>query len=44
MLIMPTVNYLRVVGCEHVAAKREMKAIGKVTEVARSAYEGLPVQ
>ena len=33
---MLTVNYLRVVGWEHVAAEREMKAL---TEEAREAYE-----
>ena len=43
---MPPVNYLRVVGCEHVAAKRAERneAIGKTAETAREAYEGLPVQ
>ena len=34
---MATVDYLRVVGCEHDAAKsREIDAIGKTTKTARS--------
>ena len=42
---MHTVSYLRVVGCEHVTAKRaERKAIGETTEAAKEVYEDLPVQ
>ena len=42
---MPTVNFLRVVGREYVAAKIavRMKAIEKATEAAREAYESLSV-
>ena len=43
-MLMPTVNYLRVVGWEHVAANRAMKNEGleKATEAAIEAHEGLP--
>ena len=43
-MLMPTVNYLRVVGCEQVAAKGvHLKVTGYAIEVAREDYEGLSI-
>ena len=39
---MLTINYSRVVGCEH-DAQIEMRSIGKTTEWQDQAYEGLPI-
>ena len=45
-MLMTSVNYFCVIGCEHVAAKgqREMKATRQATEEAREAYERLPIK
>ena len=43
---MPTVNYLQVIGWEHVAAKRAERNegyIGKTTKASREAYEDLHI-
>ena len=44
-MLMPAVNYLRVVGCEYNAATRteRNKAVRKITEAARKANESPPI-